>query len=272
MCWSGQASATLATVGILSTCYAAYKKEPPVLWMTLGYFSLMELLQAFTYTVINRCDIPSNQIATLLGYLHITFQPFFINALSLYFINQRVARKIAPAVYGACFFGAIFMLIQLYPFEWAGKCDPSRPLCGEVLCSVRGNWHIAWLVPTNGIGNALARTQLPFIDSGFTGYVLAAFFLPMLYGSWRCTAYHFTFGTFLASVSTDNINEWPAIWCLFSIGLLLVVVKTPIRRWLYVNSWPLWPRSWTGDTVPKSPVSPAPLLESEPKPSPSFVK
>jgi len=73
MCWSGEASTALAVVGIATTAYAAYKKEPAVLWITLGYFSSMELLQAFTYTVIDDCSSPSNQIATLLGYLHIAF-------------------------------------------------------------------------------------------------------------------------------------------------------------------------------------------------------
>ncbi len=250
MCWSGEASAVLATVGLVSTVYAAYKKEPAVLWMSLGYFSLMELLQAFTYTVIGQCELPSNQIATLLGYLHITFQPFFINAVSLYFINQKVANKIAPAVYSFCFFAAIVMIIQLYPFEWAGKCAEGRPLCGAVLCSFRGNWHIAWSVPTNGIGNSLYQMKifgdhrLPFFWNGFVGYVLAGFFIPVLYGSWRFTLYHMLVGVWLSAATTNNINEWPAIWCLFSIGLLLVVIKTPIRKILFVKQWPLWPRAW----------------------------
>jgi len=263
MCWSGQASAVLASVGILSTGYAAYKKEPPVLWMSLGYFSLMELLQAFTYSVINQCDAPSNQMATLLGYLHITFQPFFINAVSLYFINQAVAKKIAPAVYTFCFFASILMLIQLYPFAWAGKCEIGRPLCGEMLCSIRGNWHIAWMVPVNGIGNYFYRANWLFFNSGFVGYTLVGFMLPLLYGSWRCTLYHATFGVFLASATTNNVNEWPAVWCLFSIALLLVVIKTPIRRLLFVKRWWLWPKALTGI------ASPVPL---EPEPAPSFVK
>lgn len=244
MCWNGKASAVLATVGILSTGYAAYKKEPMPLWISLGYFSLMELLQAFTYTVINQCDSPSNQVATLFGYLHITFQPFFINAVSLYFINHKVAKKIAPLVYGICFFSVIIMLIQLYPFEWAGHCDPRRPLCGETLCSIRGNWHIAWMVPTNGLGNALTRLDLPMIWSGFPTYVLAGFLLPVLYGSWRMTLYHITFGVEFAWITTNNVDEWPAIWCLLSIALLLVVIKTPVRKLLYVRKWPLWPKVW----------------------------
>lgn len=240
MCWNGTASTLLATAGIVGTGYAIYKKEPMPLWIALVYFSLMEMLQAFTYSVINQCDNPSNQIATLLGYLHITFQPFFINLVSLFFINQVVARKIAPFVYAVCFCSAIMMLIQLYPFEWAGHCDPQRPLCGEMLCSVRGNWHIAWSVPTNGLGNSLARLGWFPWSNGFPGYVIAGFLLPLLYGSWRFTLYHIIFGMGLASMTTDNINEWPAIWCLLSIGLLLVVVKTPVRQVLFVKSWPFW--------------------------------
>jgi hypothetical protein len=58
-------------VSITTTAYAAYKEEPVPLWMALGYFSSMELLQAFTYSVNDQCALPSNQIATLLGYLHI---------------------------------------------------------------------------------------------------------------------------------------------------------------------------------------------------------
>lgn len=245
MCWSGEASAVLAAVGIATTAYAAYKKEPAVLWITLGYFSSMELLQAYTYTVIDQCSLPSNQIATLLGYLHIAFQPFFINALSLYFIPKDKALKLAPWVYTLCFISAIFMIIQLYPFEWAGICEPGRPLCGEILCSVSGNWHIAWDVPANGIGNSLHYLNWFVFWDGYPSYVLAAFFLPVLYGSWRMSLYHFIAGPTLAMLLTDDVNEWPAVWCLLSIAILLLVVKTPLRQHLHVKSWWLWKKENT---------------------------
>jgi hypothetical protein len=227
MCWSGEASAVLSTIGIAGTVYAAYKKEPVALWMCLGYFTLMEVLQAYTYSVIGQCSVPSNQVATLLGYLHVTFQPFFINAVSLHFIDQRVARKIAPLVYTVCFAAAIMMLIKLYPFAWAGLCEIGRPMCGEMLCSVHGNWHIAWEVPVNTI------------NDNFSWYFLAGFIVPLLYGSWRFTLYHVLAGPLLAYTTTDNMNEWPAVWCLFSIGFMLIVVKTPIRKILYVKA-PRW--------------------------------
>lgn len=242
MCWSGEASAALATVGITTTVYVACKKETKALWVPLLYFSLMELLQAFTYTVIDACSSPANQIATLLGYLHIVFQPFFINALSLYFIPGEIARRIAPMVYALCFCSTIIMLIQVYPFEWAGPCDPGRTLCGSQLCSFSGEWHIAWQLPFNSIGNTFANT----ISSGLPTYLLTAFLVPFLYGSWRVTLYHLLIGPGLAYLLTDNIHEWPAIWCLLSIGILLLVIKTPLRKVMHVRSWWLWPKGYRG--------------------------
>ncbi len=239
MCWSGEASLTLATAGFIGTAYAAYKKEPLPLWLSLGYFSLMELLQAFTYTVINQCDNPANQIATLLGYLHIAFQPFFINAVSLLFIDQTRAKRVMPAVYTLCFIGTIMTLIQLYPFDWAGHCLPQRPLCGTHLCSVSGSWHIAWEVPTNGIGNYFIEHGWLLFRTGFMAYTLTGFLLPLFYGSWRFTVYHMLAGPLLARMLTSNPNEYPAVWCLLSIGLLLLVVDTPIRNWMYVNRYRL---------------------------------
>lgn len=240
MCWSGEASIVLATIGVSTTAYVAAKGEDKALWIPLGYFSLMEVLQAFTYGVIDDCSSPANQIATLLGYLHIAFQPFFINMISLYFIPGEIKQRIQPYVYSACLVFTVVMLIQLYPFDWAGSCDMRRPLCGEMLCSVSGSWHIAWDVPTNGIGNFWV--DVPLLGTGFLAYGFAGILLPILYGSWRMTAYHYAMGPFLAGLTTSNVNEWPAIWCLLSIALILVVVKTPLRKYLYVNSWLLWPR------------------------------
>lgn len=240
MCWSGEASTVLAATGVAGAAYSALKKDPdPIaLWATLLYFSGMEALQAVSYTVINQCDSPLNQMMTLLGYLHICFQPFFINAAALYFMPKESAKVAAPWLYAISFFGALSMLFQLYPFEWAGHCAiGSRPLCGDVLCTVRGKWHIAWLVPTNGIGNSAAGNF--FLSYGFHGYGIAAFIAPLLAGSWRLVFFTWLFGPVLTIQTTDNINEWPAIWCLFSIFLCLSIIKTPLRKYLHVGD-PWW--------------------------------
>ena len=77
MCWSFAASIIFAIIGIVVGIYLISKKEYKLLWIPIIYFSLMELLQFLTYFVINLCHLPFNQMLTLLGYLHISFQPFF---------------------------------------------------------------------------------------------------------------------------------------------------------------------------------------------------
>lgn len=229
MCWNGQASATLATVGFASTAYIAVKGEDKKLWIPLGYFCLMEILQALTYTVIDRCSLPLNQVLTLLGSLHIIFQPFFINAFSMHFIPELVYKRISPFVYGTCFVGTLMTISLLYPFEWTGMCHVGQvPFCSKHLCSVSGNWHIAWGAPLN---------DMKWL---YLGYFIPAFLGPLLYGSWKFSVYHILVGPVLAGLLTNNINEWPAVWCLMSIGLLLVVIKTPLRRLLYSQQWFWW--------------------------------
>jgi hypothetical protein len=41
----------------------------------------------------------------------------------------------------------------------------------------------------------------------------------------------------LAFLTTSNMNEWAAVWCLYSIGLLLLLIKTPVRHYLHISSW-----------------------------------
>jgi len=243
MCWSGEASTVLATIGLSSTAYFYYKKEPAALCAALGFFSLMEALQAYTYTVIDECDNPGNQVATLLGYIHIAFQPFFVNAVSMYFIPEKIKARISASVYFLCFVTTVCLLIRLYPFEWAPACYEVKtrfilfsqyidsfnvPFCGKRICSTSGDWHIAWEIP------ATANLAL------FNMYVVTAFLLPVLYGSWKMTIYHIITGPFLAYLTTSNPNEWAAVWCLYSIGLLLLLLKTPIRGFLHVRSWFWW--------------------------------
>lgn len=86
----------------------------------------------------------------------------------------------------------------------------------------------------------------------YLGYAVPAFLIPVAYGSWKCTLYHLLVGPGLASLLTNNINEWPAIWCLTSIGLLLIAVKSPVRARLYTHQWFWW--AW-GQTDPPSVAS-----------------
>jgi hypothetical protein len=54
----------------------------------------------------------------------------------------------------------------------------------------------------------------------------------MLYGAWRFVLFHALIGPLLARQLTSDANETPAIWCLFSVGILLIVLAPPLRRFL----------------------------------------
>lgn len=244
MCWSGEASAVLATVGFGTASYVAYKGESRELWLPLTYFACMELLQAATYVYIDQCDTPQNQILTLLGYLHIAFQPFFVNMVAMYFIPPSVKARISSWVYAFCAVASLLMLIKLYPFPWAKLCIPGyEGFCGPQACSVSGDWHIAWALPLNGLMSDHPENLFPF-RYGLHGFIyfVVSFLMPALYGSWRFVGFHFMVGPVLADILTRQPNEHAAVWCLLSIALCVSVIKTPLRRHLRVQRWPFYAR------------------------------
>jgi hypothetical protein len=230
MCWNLSASLIITLIGLIAVGYLILKKHSYELWIPVGYFALMEFLQALSYLYINNCSLPANQMLTYLSYLHICFQPFFVNMLTMYFIPKQVKEKISGYVYAVCFAGTILSLIRVYPFEWAGLCTPGvEYLCGTNLCSMQGAWHIAWFVPLNGIGGLLNFA-----------YIIPAFILPLVYGSWKTTIYQLAIGPFLASYLTNSRNEMPAVWCLLSIAFILVAIFTKLRKLLQVKKWYFW--------------------------------
>ena len=229
MCFSMSVSVVMVGLGGAATALTIQRGDTPAVPLTLGYFTVMEALQVAGYLVIDQCGAPANQTVTLLSILHIVFQPFVINAFAMALVARPVRLGMQVAVYSLCALSATTMLLQIYPFSWAGNCMSGSTLCAEQLCTVSGNWHLAWDVPYNGL---LAWIDWPLIrDWGFPTYILTVFALPLFYGAWRLVLFHMLLGPVLAGQLTDNPNEVPAIWCLFSIGILLIALSPAIRRW-----------------------------------------
>ncbi|SHH74418.1 DUF5765 domain-containing protein [Marivita hallyeonensis] len=227
MCWSESASVAMVAIGGGATIYTALRGEPKAIWLTIGYFTAMEGLQAVGYGVVDQCGEPGNRIVTQLSYLHIAFQPFFINAFAMAIAPVAVSPQMRRLVYGLCAVASGFLLLRLVPLDAVGPCQAGDILCAAQWCLVSGEWHIGWQVPLNDLWRGIG------IPVQFPAYMAAAFLLPLVYGAWRFALFHATAGPFLASILTGNPYEMPAIWCLFSIGLLLIGVSPAIRTHVF---------------------------------------
>lgn len=228
MCWNPVVTGAMVGLGAVATLVASRRENSPVIPVTLGYFTLMEALQFAGYMVLDQCGLAANQIVALLSVLHIVFQPFFINAFAMQLVPRHVAQRVQVFVFSVCGLSSAIMLLQLYPFQWAGACHPGSALCGPTLCTVAGNWHLAWDVPYNGMLNIF--DQLTGLGWGFPTYMVAAFAVPLLYGAWRFVIFHAVFGPILAMILTQNPNEVPAVWCLLAIGIAIISLSPGIRQ------------------------------------------
>lgn len=240
MCWSAPASFAMVAVGVAATTIAIRRRETPAIPITFGYFTAMEALQAASYPVLDQCGAPANQVLALLSYLHITFQPFFANAFAMAIVGHAVRPGMRLGAYIACGLSAMVMVLQLYPFAWAGLCPLGVALCGTDLCTVSGTWHLGWTIPYNNlvppVGPVMGFTLV------FPTYFIATFLVPLLYGAWRIVLFHALFGPILARALTSDVNEFPAVWCLFSIGIIVVALSPWIRSRMSVAA-PLRPRT-----------------------------
>jgi hypothetical protein len=214
----------MVAVGGAATAVTMLRGDARGIWVTLGYFTVMEALQATGYAVIDSCGTPANRTITVLSYLHIAFQPLFINAFAMAIAPSEISARTRSWVWALAGLASVMLLARLAPIEALGRCAPVDVLCGIDWCLRSGEWHIAWEVPLNG---GLAAFGIP---GQFPAYVLSVFALPLLYGAWRFVVFHLAAGPVLATLLTGDPNEMPAIWCLFSIGIILISLSPFIRH------------------------------------------
>lgn len=235
MCWSPEASAAMVVIGGAATGLAHRRGEPAAIWGTLGYFTAMEALQLAGYGVLDDCGTTGNRAVTMLSYLHIALQPIIINLFALELVPKAVSALARFWVLLLAAAASAVMLVQIAPQDSFGTCLPGSPLCGPAWCTVSGNWHIAWDIPYNGLfvpfENAIG------IHSGFPTYMAAVFLLPLAYGAWRFVVVNAAAGPVLATFLTNDPNEMPAVWCLFSIGIILIAISPALRGKVSAQSW-----------------------------------
>lgn len=229
MCWSESASVAMVGLGAVAAGITWRRGDSTAIPVTLAYFTVMEALQVAGYQVLDDCGTSANKAITMASYGHIALQPLFINAFGMALFGNRVTPYLRQWVYILSALASVMLFVRLVPFAWAQPCVPGQVLCGAGWCTVSGTWHLGWEVPYFDTWTPLVGAWLSEIVQ-FPAYMLAVFALPLVYGAWRWALFHAVLGPILSSALTDNPNEMPAVWCLFSIGLILIGLSPLVRR------------------------------------------
>ena len=213
MCFTQNMSLSVGIIGILSSIYIYIQKRNVYASLGIGYFALMEILQYFQYAVIDQCDNPINQWLTILGYLHICFQPLFANIWLFAFATNPPFLFLYMA-----FFAGLLLASRLIVFTDDDEelCDGhNEPLCGKQTCVYSGNKHLAWNVRLRAAGKYWFT---PSIGLHFFMWVIP---ILTLFQIKPILAMLLT-GPYLGYYFTNNIHEQPAIWCFTSIFQMII--------------------------------------------------
>ncbi|MDP3263904.1 MAG: DUF5765 domain-containing protein [Tabrizicola sp.] len=230
MCWGIEATAGMIVVGVAVAGASAWRGDPVAVPLTVVFFAGMEVLQLAGYMVIDQCGTPANEAVTALSMLHIALQPIVINLFLLAWLRPDISDRDRRRVMILASVASVLMVIQMLPWPGLDRCDIGQPLCGELLCTASGTWHLAWTLPYSDIFAGPDRWL--GTNFGFPAYVLAVFVMPLFYGLWRFVLFHALVGPIASNLVTDNPNEAPAIWCLVAL-LIIGVVLVPGARGLF---------------------------------------
>ena len=207
MCFSENISLAIGLTGILSSLY--FYKKNIYASIAIGYFSIMEIIQFFQYKVINKCDNIYNIFLTNLGYIHICFQPLFFNLWLFAFTKKPNFIFIYMS-----FFAGLLLLSRLFFVKDNILCNKDiEPLCGPKTCAFSGNKHIAWNVRLRA-----PNWLTPSIFLHFFMWVLPVLTIVEL----KPIIALLLTGPYLGYLLTNNIHEWPSIWCYTIIGQILL--------------------------------------------------
>ena len=209
MCFSENISLAIGLFGILSSLYFFNKNLYASIG--IGYFSLMEILQFFQYKVINDCNNNINKLLTNIGYIHICFQPLFVNIWLFAFTKNPNFIFLYLS-----FFAGLLLATRLFYVSDDELCDAkNEPLCGEKTCAISGEKHIAWNIRLRAPGKYWFT---PSIGLHFFMWVIPAIVIFQL----KPLIALILTGPYLGILLTNNKNEQPAVWCYTSIAQMFI--------------------------------------------------
>jgi len=250
MCFDQKSSFGFAALGLYLAYYVHSRTCNTRLAVGVFWFFLMEFLQGFQYFWIDDCDNFWNKFLTLLGYIHICFQPFFTHIINSALTKNPKFLSQYEIILRMCLLSGTLMMVRWFVAEWTGdglnilsdfsdftgnkthsQCRTQEWLRGEKLCTFSGKFHLAWSVP-------MAEPTYWTNSAAIHSFMMFGPFFILKKNMIIQGVFLWLAGPFLASWITPNLMEQASIWCFFSIAQIAIMLFL-IREQLLVN----WGRS-----------------------------
>jgi hypothetical protein len=252
MCFSAEWSMVFALISVIAAYIMHGKFKSTRHTCAILFFGAMEFLQVVQYFWIateddgwSMCKNPTNQFLTLLGFLHICLQPFFLN-IALDALWRRVSytgRIHNDLVQRLCLVGGLWLFsryvkVLLWPetaeisneacpnMDWLsagydGGIKQKTPNDYGYSCTYRSptkSAHISWAIP-------LSETSYFSPNSALHAFLM---FAPALVHPDKIAriggVFLFVTGPLMAAWITPSLNEQASVWCFFSMFQVVFLI------------------------------------------------
>lgn len=211
MCFNAPMSLSVGLLGIFAGIY--FYKKNKYIGIGIFYFGIMEILQFLQYQVIDKCESKMNKFLTTLGYIHICFQPLFINIWLMGFIDDPENYYVFLYM-SVC--AGILLLSRIIWVKDHEICNTNiEPLCGPKTCSLSGQRHIVWNFRLRAPGKDWVTPSIGLI---FFMWVIPTL---VMFKKKPIMALILT-SPYLGLLFTDNIHESASVWCFTAIFQFII--------------------------------------------------
>jgi len=175
---------------------------------TLFFLGIKDLIQGMSYTNIK--NNKETKALTSLSWIHICFQPLFVN---LFISHFDINNKLWKYIFIICLIFGFYYITKLNEFDIQNdkKCNDKSDYCADKTHSYIGKYHLGYKFNLNKDNNINFWMFLMFLPGLFTKSKIISIFWILFAG--------------LIRIFFQNVNrgELEAIWCFLSIIYALPV-------------------------------------------------
>lgn len=181
------------------------------------FLALKELIQLLLYSNISSCTT-INKGLTVAAWLHISFQPLFMNLFISAFSSTPQLYDV-PIMMCLLFAVANMFRIKEVRGQITNECIPDVPrnLCRPITCSKEGRYHLAY-------GFELSSSDV----SGYTPSMFAFFLLmfapAFIIGDWTLGIINALVAALSFTFVAHDTGEAAAIWCVNSAWIAFFAI------------------------------------------------